>query len=543
MNLSTLTHPEYDAESIYWFKWRLAYEGGIRFVDQYLRKLSIREDITDFNERKSITYSPSFAKAAINDIKNAIFQRTTDVVRKNGPESYQKAIESLNLGVDLQGSSMNSFIGRIILPELLVMGCVGVYIDMPPLNGPTLADNIALHPYLYCFKKENIRSWKYSLDGELIAIVLRQYNYQEDPIYDLPMGYEERYRYIWKQNNSVYTQYYNSVGKEISEVIQLNLKRIPFVQFKITESLMKDVADIQVALLNIASSDISYILKSNYPFYVEQYDPRFEQAFTKHPESEEVSKTKEIRVGVGQGRRVPIGTAMPEFINPSSETLTASMEKQRELKAEIRQLVNLAVANLDAQRASAESKEFDNQGLEAGLSYIGLVLENGERQIAEHWAAYEKSLPATVSYPNNYTLKSESDRQEEVEGDDKILMKIPSGIFKREMAKKIVKTKLCGKVPYEVLEKIYNEIDSAEAIVSDPVQIHQDWEDGFVSTKTASGLRGYVAEEEVPQAALDRAERIKLVQLAQGGEDGQARGDNDTQTTQPTSIEEKNKSN
>ena len=32
----------------------------------------------------------------------------------------------------------------------------------------------------------------------------------------------------------------------------------------------------------------------------------------------------------------------------------------------------------------------DNQGLEAGLSYIGLVLEAAERQIAEFWAAYEE---------------------------------------------------------------------------------------------------------------------------------------------------------
>ena len=32
----------------------------------------------------------------------------------------------------------------------------------------------------------------------------------------------------------------------------------------------------------------------------------------------------------------------------------------------------------------------DNQGLEAGLSYIGLLLESAERQIAEIWAAYEE---------------------------------------------------------------------------------------------------------------------------------------------------------
>ena len=37
------------------------------------------------------------------------------------------------------------------------------------------------------------------------------------------------------------------------------------------------------------------------------------------------------------------------------------------------------------QRAiSAEAMKLSDQGLEAGLSYIGLVLENAERQIAAH---------------------------------------------------------------------------------------------------------------------------------------------------------------
>ncbi len=44
--------------------------------------------------------------------------------------------------------------------------------------------------------------------------------------------------------------------------------------------------------------------------------------------------------------------------------------------------MNLAVSSL-AVRASAESKAMDNQGLEAGLSYIGLLLDIAERQIAE----------------------------------------------------------------------------------------------------------------------------------------------------------------
>ncbi len=96
-----------------------------------------------------------------------------------------------------------------------------------------------------------------------------------------------------------------------------------------------------------------------------------------------------IKVGATHGRTYDKGMNPPAFINPSAEPLRASLELQDRLKRDIRELVNLAVSSL-AVRASAESKAMDNQGLEAGLSYIGLLLESAERQIAEFWAAYEE---------------------------------------------------------------------------------------------------------------------------------------------------------
>ena len=55
-------------------------------------------------------------------------------------------------------------------------------------------------------------------------------------------------------------------------VIHLELERIPFTMMDIKGSLLKDVYKHQVALLNLGSSDVSYALKANYPFYIEQKD-------------------------------------------------------------------------------------------------------------------------------------------------------------------------------------------------------------------------------------------------------------------------------
>jgi hypothetical protein len=73
----------------------------------------------------------------------------------------------------------------------------------------------------------------------------------------------------------------------------------------------------------------------------------------------------------------------------------------------------------------------DNQGLEAGLSYIGLVLEAAERQIAEFWAAYEeresvsKREVATIKYPDRYSLKTDADRITEAQNLVKLMYAVP----------------------------------------------------------------------------------------------------------------------
>ena len=56
--------------------------------------------------------------------------------------------------------------------------------------------------------------------------------------------------------------------------MELELTRIPFVLLDIGDSMIKDVVNHQIALLNLVSSDVNYALKSNFPFYIEQKDVR-----------------------------------------------------------------------------------------------------------------------------------------------------------------------------------------------------------------------------------------------------------------------------
>lgn len=520
MLISAITHPQYSVKFDEWCKWRDTYEGGQSFINKYLQKLSTREDKTDFDCRLGVTYCPAFAKTGINEIRDSIYQRMSDITRDGGSASYNDAIQGLNGGVDLEGSSMDYFMGCKILSELLTMSKVGIYVDMPPLKGRSLADNVGLRPYLYFYKVEDLKSWvidESATVNQYQAILLEEYIEKIDEETGFPIDTVKRYRHVYKDDSGiVWVKFYNDAGDLIEEPIRLGIKNVPFIPLEISESLLKDVANYQVALLNLASTDMIYALKSNFPFYTEQYDPKTKSPHLRNPENPDDGSTKEVEVGTSRGRQYPTGVERPDFIHPSSEPLTASMAKQEQLKEEIRLLLKLTIANLKGPKmASAESKKQDTQSLETGLSYVGLELETAERRIAEIWAEYEGlKASATVFYPESYSLRTEEDRQAEADKLKELLPKIPSLTGQKAIVKRIVRLTLGPKVSRETMNKIEKEIDAAVIINNDYLTIQIDSELGLVSNETASKARLYPAGE-VEKAKADHAERLARIAVAQ----------------------------
>ena len=162
----------------------------------------------------------------------------------------------------------------------------------------------------------------------------------------------------------------------------------------------------------------------------------------------------------------------------------------------------------------------DNQGLEAGLSYIGLVLEAAERQIAEFWAAYEersrsKRNIATVKYPDRYSLKTDSDRITEAQSLVKLMYAVPGQKVKRELAKNIVLALLGGKISVGDIQAIFDEIDKAPYATSDPTTIIAAVEAGLCGEKTGSMALGFNDDEHIQARADHAARAIRILQAQQ----------------------------
>lgn len=571
MKFANLKHPLFQEEEDDWEKFRDTYEGGRCFVNKYLKTFSTREDKEDFKTRKDLTYCPNFAGAAITEVKNVIFNRLRDVVRRNKSVSYTDAIQGKRNGVDNAGSSMDYFIGQYITPELLTMRRVGVYVDMvgdvPKFVTPGMEN---IHPYLYMYQTEEILSWSYAdiaSPKEFKSILLREDATKYDSATNFPVDKYTRYRWVElnPDGQSISVRLFDDNDKQINLkgdlediTYTVNIPEIPFVMFEISKSLMKDIADYQIALLNMESADVAYAVQANFPIYVEEKgdgitdfrdipaltEEQLEQGLDDVDKAILEAKNTTEKVGPTYGKRYPKGGSAPSYIHPSPEPLAAAMEKEKQIKKDIKLLINLAITDLSDKMESEDSKRVDESGKQTGLACVAYVLEKGERQIAKYWNYYDgtKDSDIIVTYPKDYDLKSDDDRRKDAGELFEMLERVPSLTYKKQILKQIVHLLLAHKIPDSILDTINTEIDNAKSMLSSVELLVQCIDKGLITVETASLVTG-MHKDEVKKAKKELADRQAAIMEAQGGVGGDARGVKEFQTKQPSSSDEKDKKN
>ena len=506
IKINAVTHPDHLTLSPMWYKWRLCYVSGEDFKRVFLKRYSTREDDQSFYDRRILSYVPAFAKVGINEIRNSIYQRLCDITRITTSNSYNSAVAGQYGGVDRKGSTMEYFLGTEVLTELLVMGKVGIYVDNSNIQATNYAESSKIRPYMYIYKAEQIRSWTQDDNGKYLTVLLEDVDYNFEKDYQLPISLTKRYRYYWYGDDGfVNCQLYDVDGLEQGPLIHMKVREIPFHVLEISASMMTEVADYQIALLNMASSDVQFARMANVPVYAEKYDPMSDLTIQNksgtrgndpNPETDgsaaksNTSIRPEKVFGVVTGRRFPQHIDFPQWIAPDTQSLKASMEKQEQMKQEIRTLLFLALGNLQTNKQSAESKQQDVSQEENGLSYIGYVLAMAENRICQFWHNYENNTATfSIKYPQTYNIKTLDDRIEEATKLTKLLKLVPSLTYKKEVLKMIAGV-LNGRTPTDILQKINQELDALEYIV-DPDQLAIDIENRLVSHELASEISGY----------------------------------------------------
>lgn len=539
LKIANSVHPEYMARERDWILFRHVLQGGRDFVFRYVKRLSEHESDFEWQRRCELTPVPGFARGGVLKVTNAILQRLDAIRRHGGPDSYQRAVTGEAGGVDLHGSSMEHFFGQQILVELAFMGKVGIMTDSPQLPlRRTIAQRGDARPYIYPFVAEDIRNWEFFVQGDrlkLRRLLLRIRTDVFEDRFGFVEGMVEEFRAFWvDEEGRINVQSFDAENHPLDDGFILNLPEIPFTILELNQSLLNDIAQHQVLLVNFESTDANYGLRSNVPFYVEKFNRQAELAGMLNEEVEEDvdlddefdttrggDRPQTLKIGSADGRRFDKDLEYPRYIHPSDVPLRVSMDKQARLKEDIEALLALAIANAKPKFSSALSREFDERGLDAGLAAIGQVCELGERSVARHWASYERTDPATVKYPERWRLLSDEERRKNAAALETLEQAFTSVTARKELQKERAEILLGGKISDEALRDVMNQIDASPWPTADPNILRADAEMGFVSRVGASDARGY-PKDEAGKAAEERAQREQVAAEAQRGEEARA---------------------
>lgn len=539
-----LRHPTWTKTHDSMVNWRLAYEGGEAFVNKNLRRYSRRETPTEFTERKTISYNPSHTKRVVNSIRNSIAAKLNEVVRTGDP-AYQKIIQE---DIDNKKSSIDSFLASQVLPMLLVQKRALICVDAPPLPEKTTKAEDDGHPYAWFVSAEDLLTFHEDDDDGILDVALIRESIDEtDDETGLTTKCRMRYRFIKYlkpgmefggfSGEGVLIALYKDNGEEDGEPVFIKgMTRLPLIDINITTSIVEDIVRHQISLLNLASTDMQFLYRANFPVFTRQIKPNKSLApkmGTKKVASAPatVSQSSEFdeddsnnkgatQMGVSTGLQYEEGLNSPSFIAPTTENIKISLEKQRALVEEIQVLSDLSLTNLSikALEQSGKSKSMDQIGKEAGLAYLGTVLETAERELAEVFHEFLSSaVEYTITYPTDYSLKTQQERNEECESLDKVKKLIRNKMYQKSVEKRIAEIATRPFESAEEVKKIQDSID-LESWLDDnnerAIAIQQDVMNKIMSVPTAQAMRGL--DPEVEKAALEAAASAEADLLSGG---------------------------
>jgi hypothetical protein len=496
-------------QSVDWTEWRACFAGGRIFRDIYLEPYSDRETTKEYERRRDMTPIPSYARKEIVGIRNQIGHRLPDVTRIGGSSAWRDAVNGRGRGVDLKGSSMNSYIARPfgVLDDLLVIGKVGVLLDVPRVNGPTAADIPAnFRPYLSLYRVEQIKRLVPAGPDSVsdwLAVSLED----DIPSFNIETGESEikkRIRWFYldsERDDKLSIQILDDKGEPTEPPILTESRSVPFVLPDIGMSLMADACSYQIAMLNMISTDSSYAVDSNFPVMTRQRGQVGASDYL-------IGADQEAETGTRKGIFYDKGLDAPAFIAAPTGPMEWSLELRREMKLEIHDLVTGALSSVGGEGS-----------IESGLASIGGTLNSMENRLWEHWAEAMSTNPSRreipiVNYPVDWDVKSDKERVEEAEALLDLMNKLPGRQGKKEAAKRAYDKLYRGKVKDAELKKMKKEVDDAPYSTADPDILKMAGELGYVGTETASLALGF-EEGESDVAKEEKAERAKQIVAAQ----------------------------
>ena len=152
------THALYDANITEWNFRKLAYNGGLAFIEEVINQHP-REEDTSYQTRIDEAYGFNYCSSIVNLLN--FFLCATPPQREPGALAVRPDYESFMANCDRYGTNFNFFLTEAQKISA-IFSTVGILVDKP--SGEHDIENPVVHPYLSLYTPPNILDWAFKKD-------------------------------------------------------------------------------------------------------------------------------------------------------------------------------------------------------------------------------------------------------------------------------------------------------------------------------------------------------------------------------------------
>jgi hypothetical protein len=400
---------EYDKYVPLWKKYIDVYSGGINMKKpEYLPKESIETD-EEYRLRFKYSYYPSYTKKVINDYTKYIFKENPI---RDGLDHYINLVRfhSENGRV----LSINSF-WKEFLSKKLIYGEMFIIYGHDEVSGIVLSDKIR--------KEKDIR-FKVQVVNPINVPV---FNKDRAVISLNPslIKYDSKTPFYMEFNEHG-TAYFNQRGELLSVEESNNRKNLPIERFVFdedndgnSESLIRDIADINILIYQLSSSLMIDFKKQTYSPFLMPVSASLNQEF--YPRYYGVTKSKNTDGNQEEKINFRLMEIMPvpeegfegRFLTKDTGFIDQKRDYIKSLREEIRLLSSQRFEELKVQSGIAKYMDIEDSNM--ALYMLSNQTVRDEIEFWEKWFAIQgKTVPENISieYNQSFDIK---DQEKEIE--------------------------------------------------------------------------------------------------------------------------------
>jgi len=381
------THAEYEDKLATWERYRLAYLANDEYYNTTINAFSSKEGSTQLAERKRQAYNALPVKNYISALQNHTWRKRFDYEYE---ANNQLVDDILQRNADGKFNSIFHFHANDILKWLPTYDTVWIYTAQHSFQGEiTLAQQReqGLNPYFVLVSPENITNWKLKEDSqtEFSQVMMKTWEEVEDEY-----GFAAfQMRYLVFREDVIIK--FDEEGEEV-ERYDNEIGKVPFVRLTIDESFISDIVRIAAAAVNLASGNLNFLNKSNFPILTQKGQEPLEN-FNAYADTG-------VFVGEdGEMKYLEYPTGSLDFNENTMKALQELADRAASQKYQ-------SIATKMTQ--SGESQKENFKDIDAALAWINNTISEGLIQSVKYMGLYLGVGDVELSYSAPVTYLSES---------------------------------------------------------------------------------------------------------------------------------------